>query len=230
MSAEAQISAERRVDGWAQRLLDLSKGNRLLNVRDTSKVVPIVCASPAALEDAIAAESDFRVRSFECFLDDDAARAFPKLDGATALDQHREAIDRALASHDLWSSLASRETDRRLKELYRTARVDLEEGGVNTLFLTLGMLEWRDPEEPDVACRAPILMLPIRIERRSITDGYRIRRLDEDASVNATLLEMLRREIRVSIPELDPLPTDESGCDVRRIFDIFRGACKTSRG
>lgn len=230
MSAEAQIGAERRVDGWAQRLLDLSKGNRLLNVRDTSKVVPIICASPAALEDAIAAESDFRVRSFEDFLDDDAARAFPKLDGAAALDRHREAIDRALASHDLWSALASRETDRRLKELYRTARVDLEESGVNTLFLTLGILEWRDPEEPGVTCRAPILMIPIRIERRSIAEGYRIRRLDEDASVNATLLEMLRREFRMNIQGLDPLPTDESGCDVRRIFDIFRGAVQDIKG
>ena len=223
-------ASEARMDGWAQHLLDLSKGNRLLNVRDTAKVVPIICASPASLEDAIASESCFRVKSYETFLDEEEGRAFQKLDVISALEQYREEIDWALTSRDLWSVLTRRETDRRLKELYRTARVELEESGVNTLFLTLGILEWCEIDAPNTRYRAPILMAPIKIERRSVADGYRIRRLDEDAVVNTTLLEMLRREYRLTIPGLDPLPMDEAGCDVERVFAIFRDAVRDIKG
>jgi len=230
VSDKVKDFAEARVDGWAQRLLDLSKGNRLLNVRDTAKVVPIVCASPAALEDALAAAFCFRVKSFENFLDEEAGRAFQKLDTVAALEQYRESIDRALTARELWSGLTRRETDRRLKELYRTARVDLEESGVNTLFLTLGVLEWCEIEAPGVRYRAPILMVPIRIERRSVADGYRIRRLDEDSVVNTTLLEMLRREYKLNVPGLDPLPMDEAGCDVQKIFGIFRATVRDIKG
>ena len=39
-------------------------------------------------------------------------------------------------------------------------------------------------------------------------------RLDEDASVNATLLEFLRAELGISVEGVDPPPEDASGVDV----------------
>ncbi len=190
------------MEGWAQRLLDLSKSNRLLNVGDTAKVVPLICPHPAVLEDALAADEVFRVRSCENHPDLEAGK------------------------HELWSTLPRSETDRRLKELFRAGRIDLEEGGVNTLFLTLGVLEWCERGRDPACFRAPILLMPVKIERLSVVDGYRIRRIDEETTVNTTLLEMLRREYRLTISGLDPLPTDESGLDVVRIFDVFRAAVR----
>ena len=222
--------AEARVEGWAQRLLDLSKANRLLNVRDTSKVVPLLCSSPAALEDALAVDCGFRVKSYENFLDEEAGKVFPKLERTAALEQYREALGKSLAERELWSVLGRRETERRLKELYRAARVDLEESGVNTLFLALGVLEWCESGREESRFRAPILLMPIRIERRSVAEGYRIRCIDEETTVNTTLLELLRREHKLNVPGLDPLPTDESGLDVAKIFGIFRAAVRDLRG
>ena len=218
------------VDSWAQRLLDLSKANRLLNVRDTKKIVPLLCSSPAVLEDFIAADSFFSVKSYENFLDEGARKTFEKLDRVIALDNYREALSKSLKGHELWSMLGRRETDRRLKELYRSARVDLEESGVNTLFLTLGVLNWCEPSRENDIFRAPILLVPVKIERKSISEGYRIRRIDEDASVNSTLIELLRQEYKLNIPGLDPLPTDGSGLDVAKIFGIFRAAVRDIRG
>ena len=229
--AEGKDSAEARVEGWAQRLLDLSKANRLLNVRGNAKVVPILCPSPATLEDAIAADSGFRVKSFENFLDAEAGRAFQKLDPVAALEQYRDALEKSLREYELWSILPRRETERRLKEIYRAARVDLEEGGVNTLFLAIGVLEWCEADaKPGTRYRAPILLVPVRIERRSVSDGYRIRRIDEETTVNTTLLELLRREYGINVPGLDPLPTDDSGVDVAKVLGIFRAAVRNLRG
>ena len=225
-------SAQARIDGWAQRLLDLSKANRLLNVRDNAKVVPLLCPTPATLEDAIAADGGFRVKSYENFLDDEAGRAFRSLAPAVALEQYREALEKSLRENELWSMLPKRDTERRLKELYRAARVDLEESGVNTLFLSLGTLEWREAGAAKSVprCRAPILLVPVKIERRSVADGYRIRRIDEETVVNTTLLEMLRAEYQLAVPGLDPLPTDDSGIDVPKVFGIFRAAVQNLPG
>ena len=225
-------AAQARIDGWVQRLLDLSKANRLLNVRDNSKVVPVLCPAPAALEDAIAADSGFRVKSYENFLGEEAARAFRDLDSATALERHREELEKSLAARELWSVLPRRETEKRLKDLYRAARTDLEESGVNTLFLALGTLEWRevDASESAASCRAPILLVPVKIERRSVADGCCVRRIDEETIVNTTLLEMLRVEYRLAVPGLDPLPADDSGVDVDKVFDIFREAVRDLPG
>ena len=228
---EGKDSAEARVEGWAQRLLDLSKANRLLNVRGNAKVVPIICSSPATLEDAIAADSGFRVKSFQNYLDAEAGRAFQKLDAVAALEQYRDALEKSLREYELWSTLPRRETERRLKEIYRAARVDLEEGGVNTLFLSIGVLEWCEADaKPGTRYRAPILLVPVRIERRSVADGYRIRRIDEETAVNTTLLELLRREYGINVPGLDPLPTDDSGVDVAKVLGIFRAAVRNLRG
>ena len=230
--AGGKDSAQARIDGWAQRLLDLSKANRLLNVRDNAKVVPILCPTPAALEDAIAADTGFRVKSYENFLDEEAGRAFRKLASAVALEQYRETLEKSLRECELWSVLPKKDTERRLKELYRAARIDLEESGVNTLFLALGTLEWREAGAAKSAprCRAPILLVPVKIERKSVSDGYRIRRIDEETIVNTTLLEMLRAEYRLSVPGLDPLPTDDSGVDVEKVFGIFRAAVRDLPG
>ena len=221
-----------RVEGWAHRLLDLSKANRLLNIRSNAKVVPILCPSLATLEDAIAADCGFQVKSFENFLDAEASRAFQHMGTVAALEQYKVALEQSLGEHDLWSVLPRRETDRRLKDIYRSARVDLEESGVNTLFLALGVLEWREAGAGDGSARyrAPILLLPVRISRRSVADGYRIHRIDEETIVNATLLELLRSEYRLDVPGLDPLPTDDSGVDVVKVLGIFRSVVRNLNG
>ena len=230
-SRGAKDAAQARIDGWAQRLLDLSKANRLLNVRGTAKVVPVLCPEPAKLEDALAADSGFRVKSYENFLDEEAGRAFQRLAPAAALEQYRETLAKSLREGDLWSALPRRETERRMKELYRAARVDLEESGVNTLFLAFGALEWREAAaKSGPSYRAPILLVPVKVERRSVAEGYRIHRIDDETIVNTTLLEMLRVEYQLSVPGLDPLPADDSGVDVAKVFGIFRAAVRDLPG
>ena len=231
-AAVAKDPAQARIDGWAQRLLDLSKANRLLNVRGNARVVPILCPAPAALGDAIAADSEFRVKSYENFLDEEAGRAFQRLEPALAVEQYREALEGSLRGRELWSVLPKRETERRLKEIYRSARVDLEESGVNTLFLALGALEWREADAGKrAACyRAPILLVPVKLERRSVADGYRIHRIDEETIVNTTLLEMLRADYQLAVPGLDPLPANDAGVDVEKVLGIFRAAVRNQPG
>ena len=192
-----------RVARWTQKLLDLSLRNRLINARDSKHLLPLAVDSLAALEDRLAADRPALIESA------DAVKA---------------------PSDALRSTLPGDETCRRLRELHRIAKTDMEESGVNTLYLALGFLSWRQRGANAKECRAPILLLPVRMSRRNVREGYSISRFDEDASLNATLVEFLRVEFGVSVAGLDPLPEDASGVDVDKVLAAFRSATEGMDG
>lgn len=128
----------------------------------------------------------------------------------------------------LRSMLSENELSNRLTTLFRAARNDLEEGGVNTLFLSLGSLEWKDQGEQ--SRRAPLILLPVKLDRESVRHSFSLERYDDDANINVTLLEMLRRDYDLTVPGMDNPPEDESGLDVRKIFQLFQQTIKEMRG
>ena len=129
------------------------------------------------------------------------------------------------ASVAVESALPPAETVKRLREIYRAGRTAIEESGVNAVFLAIGFLEWREQPGAETVRRAPILLVPVRLERKSAASSdYRMARLDEDTHVNTTLLEFLRTEHAVTVSGIDPLPQDESGADVQAVLAAFEKA------
>ncbi|MBQ3288897.1 MAG: DUF4011 domain-containing protein [Kiritimatiellae bacterium] len=186
-----------RVTRWTQKLLDLSLRNRLLNARDSRQLLPLATDSLAALEDRLAADRPVAIES---------------------------AGARKTAADALVTTLSEDDAGRRLKELHRLAKTDLEESGVNALYLALGFLAWRQQGANAKEYRAPILLMPVRLTRRNVREGYSVSRLDEDTALNATLVEFLRVEFGISVEGVDPLPEDESGVDVEKVMEAFRKA------
>ena len=219
-----------RVARWAQKLLDLSLGNRLLNLKDSKKIIPLLCPNIGTLEDSIAANEAVVIQSLAGLLGEQKYQdyLFGRLNYNHA--DFDVTLEKELGKHRLWTRLTPTETQKRLKELYRLAKLDLEESGVNTLFLALGFLEWNLDENDTRTYRSPILLVPIRLERRSITDGIRVTRLDEDTVLNATLVELLRCQFGLSVQGVDPLPIDSSGVDVPQIMDRFRDVAAQKKG
>ena len=188
-----ETSLPPRVRNWTQKLLDLSLRNRLLNVRDGKQVLPLICRDLHLLEDRLAKSDDIRI-SFG-----DPSEEF------------------------LVSGCGETETAKRLKTLYRLAKSDLEDSGVNTLFLALGFLHWQSTAKDAKTYRAPLLLRPVRLVRKSLAD-IRLVRSDDETMLNATLVELLRTEFHVSVNALDPLPEDSHGIDLVRVMDAFRDA------
>jgi len=58
---EVPSTPEGRVDQWQRKLLDLTKRNRLLNLRPSTTAIPIFCPDPSKLEDKLAAGSRISV-------------------------------------------------------------------------------------------------------------------------------------------------------------------------
>ena len=128
--------------------------------------------------------------------------------------------------------LDEKTVQKRLLSLMRDSRRAMEETGSNTLFLTLGELEWMEEASSSrgKVRRAPILLAPVRLERASIAEGVRMRLLDEETVLNATLVEFLKAQFSITVEGLDPLPTDDAGVDVPRVIETFRKAVQAKPG
>jgi very-short-patch-repair endonuclease len=215
-----------RVDQWKSRLLDLSLRNRLLNFKPTKLTIPILSASPEHVEDELAAEAELSLQPRPKLMGADDPRdayTYTRQQKADALEEH---LRDELTHGRLHSGLDELEHGPRLTQLFRAARLALEENGTNTLFAAVGVLEWRETEHSDRVLRAPLLLVPVELKRKSVLEGFTLRRLDEETRLNVTLMEMLRQQFQKEIPGLDPLPEDASGVNVVRVFEVFREAVR----
>jgi len=223
-------TAAGRIDHWKSRLLDLSLRNRALNFKETKSTIQILAAAPEKIEDHLAADTDLVLQSKPRFMserDPRDAATYSKQQRADALALH---LEDELAHGRLHTHLDDAEHSKRLTELYRAARTAMEENGTNTLFAAVGILEWRETEHADRVLRAPLLLVPVQLIRKSVLEGFSLRRLDEETRINVTLMEMLRQHFHKSVTGLDPLPEDDSGVDVPRVFRIFRDAVRNLAG
>ena len=219
-----------RVVRWTSKLLDLSLRNRLLNVRDTKFTIPVICPNLTVLEDKIADNEVLTLSPVSELLSEKDVYDLSMLRNSDIKNEIKELLEKELAQHRLWTNLSPAETNRRLTALYRQGKTDMEEGGVNTLYLAIGFVEWKVAERDERSYLAPILLLPVRLQRRSITEGFRISRIDAEAIINETLLELLRTQYHLNVPGVSLLPTDESGVDVAKVLQIFRQTIKDMKG
>lgn len=228
--ATTPLTPATRIDHWKSRLLDLSLRNRLLNFKETKSTVQILSSAPDKVEDDLSADLELALQP--------KPRLMGERDPRHAGTYTKQQRDDALAGHlkdellhrRLHTNLDDAEHSRRLTELFRAARTAIEENGTNTLFAAVGILEWRETEHSDRVLRAPLLLVPVELKRKSVIEGFSLRRLDEETRLNVTLMEMLRQHFQKTVLGLDPLPEDENGVDVSRVIRIFRDAVRDLAG
>jgi very-short-patch-repair endonuclease len=222
-------SASGRLERWQRKLLDLSARNPLLNHRPGKSSLSFVNANPAELEDLLAAGARITVTPF------------PKLNGADqdneifsqrSGDDLKESYAReALQKKQLLVDKSQEELDKSSVEIYRKAQTSLKEGGSNTLFLAIGFLLWKASEKDTQRHRAPLILLPVALERKSVRSGIKIAASDDEPRFNTTLLEMLKKDFGIELRGLHgALPEDASGVDVEGIWHQVRLAIKDVPG
>jgi very-short-patch-repair endonuclease len=227
-----------RLERWRRRLLDLSGRNRLLNLRTGGKqALAIDCPDPAHLENMLAEmrgrakAAPLRFRPWPDLMTGADPRS-AKLHRARLQEEADRAFARdALARRELVVGRDEAALQASLTEIFRAARAAQQEGGANTLFLTIGALLWRQKGK-EAPYRAPIILVPVVLERPSVRSGFSLRAHDDETRLNATLLEMLKQEFAIRFPALETEgpPEDEAGFDVQAILDTFRAKLRDIPG
>ncbi|RWM47846.1 MAG: DUF3320 domain-containing protein [Mesorhizobium sp.] len=219
-----------RIQRWQKKLLDLTLRNRLLNFPDSKKTIPFLCTDVAYLEDRLANGAAVRLISLpeQNPLGERDAELYRDVHGR---DLQRGYAAEALLRDELASTLDARQLEARLIDLYRQVRNDFAEGGANTLFLAVGFLRWKKKPEDERTYRAPLLLVPVRLERRSASSRFTIRFHEDEPRFNATLLQFLERDFELRLPQFaGDLPLDDSGIDVPRVLSSMRQAVRDVPG
>lgn len=210
-----------KVSQWERKLLDLSLRNMLINMRLTKSVVPLLSGSLGDLEDALAEGEEFHVlpRPLEWDL---AEKNVFSLEDTNDLGPYAELIALECKHRRLHTIYSEKELNGTLTKIYRSAKTSMEENGASTLYMVMGLLRWFEDKNSKTPKYAPLVLVPIDIIRKSASKGYVLRMRDEDAQINITLLEFLKQNYDIKINGLNPLPMDEHGLDMKKIFATVR--------
>ncbi len=139
------------------------------------------------------------------------------------LEDNAKTRDKNPKDKNLASALPDEDLQRNLLHLERLARSFLEEKGINALYLALGFVEWRREDKPDKVLHAPILLIPVRLERTSVAKRFRMRALDHDPITNPSLKALFENNYGLNVPSLDEEQEAEDQ-DLAVFFDKWREA------
>src|SRR5574344_621340 len=183
-----------RVDVWKKLLLDFGKRNRLINFKETKRSnIKIVAPSFEELYDIIAIQ--------EKHLD------FPMLKsiewGVSKDEDERERMEysQAIIPGDIEVEKEIPELQKTLKALRYKANTSIEEQGINTLYLTFGLLKWPERDNSEQVLSSPLILVTARLTIASLTSPYNLSANEDEIVVNPTLAYKLQNDFGITLPD-----------------------------
>jgi hypothetical protein len=126
----------------------------------------------------------------------------------------------------LHTTLTSEELDRRLQTLLDDSATLMQEQGVNVLYLALGFLKWFEIDAPETPRYAPLLLVPVVLEKGRSGKRYSLSWNDGEIETNLTLKVRLKSDFGIQLPDV-PRTEDLSPAtyfqDVQKVIAGQRG-------
>lgn len=126
----------------------------------------------------------------------------PSLDQET-LEKNKEIF--------LSTDLTPSELQRRLFYINQRARSMMEEQGYNILYLAMGFLKWQETNGTPGDREAPLILIPVELERRRVKGSFKLRWTGEDIISNISLQAKLL-DYGVELPDFE-MPRTPEGVD-----------------
>ena len=212
-----------QIDEARKELLDLSLRNPLLNYRPLrARGLEVVGESAVQVFGTLVSEGKPM-----SFLARPSSRTSEKRDDEEGLGigQPEDAAPSPVTANQSDRRLQTAETSeglqRRLLTTHRLANSTIEETGVNTLFIAIGMLCWYESDQTAEERRSPLILVPVRLERDGVRENFRVAFTGEDIGANLSLIEKARADFGLLLPEQDvaELVADETVANVGAFFD-----------
>ena len=228
------------IENWKRKLLDLTKRNRALNFK-VSKVSTVTIMDELAAEVFRQLYLQAKPMRFQAVPDEDETQqsktAKSETESTSRADDtqlmfeededealHNDFVPYEAASLDerhvddlLQTTSQAEALDKSLRRLDELARSSIDEQGVNPLFLALGMLHYTESTDSKVIFKAPLVLLPVELTRKSARAGYQIKATSEEPMVNPALAEYLK-QYPISLPELPDSNTIPDDFDLQELF------------
>ena len=92
---------------------------------------------------------------------------------------------------------------KKLLKINREARAALEAQGVSVLYLALGFLTWFEDANSDKPREAPLVLVPVQLERNDRSSTFDLRLREDDLITNLPLQRRLKDDFGLKLPEIE---------------------------
>lgn len=195
----------RRIQNTRRELLDLSARNRLISTpRGVARGRKIEIVDERSEDVFRLLVRERKSMSFlpgagETEEDGDTASQLGQPEDAAGADVEPDPRHTDLR---LQTRLASERLQARLLDMYYDAQTYEQEQGVSILYIALGFLKWFESSSSDKPRYAPLLLVPVELERPSAASRFHLRCRDEDITTNLSLQAKLKAEFGVELPDV----------------------------
>jgi very-short-patch-repair endonuclease len=227
MSGENSIHA--KFEKARHELLDLTARNRLINTsRSPSKSGRLEIVDEISQEVFRHLFTENKVMSFlpkagsaaegtEEPQTDEDLYLFAQPDDENEFDANGLAARHT--DNKLQTRLTSEGLQRRLLKLFYESRTYEEEQGVSILYLVLGFLKWYESDKSDKERFAPLLLIPVELERKTAGARFTLRYAGDEITTNLSLQAKLKLDFGINLPDIpdtDDLSPDDYFEDVQK--------------
>ena len=226
---------EERLKRWKNKLIDLSKRNRLLNFRLTkvttvriideipSEIFSTLVLGNSAMEFLAIPEPKSEEDSPESSPKENAKIDFKAQDFET---YDKEGLEEKHKDKYLQTGLPKDRLAKNLFRIYSKAESVMEEQGYNVLFLALGCLEWYESDSSDVKLTSPIILVPVELKRKSVKNVFKISYTEDAPILNPALVQKLSLDFGITI---DPIEEEIEKIKPQDIFKRIQKSVSSSK-
>ena len=115
------------------------------------------------------------------------------------------------------AAYSKQELDKRLVATYYSSQATLLEQGAVTLYVALGFLKWKMKADKEEVYSAPLLLIPVELQRVSVSAGFRLKYTGDEVTPNFCLVELAKR-LNVEMPQLP----ETRDIQLHHYFDAIR--------
>ena len=193
----------KKLDRWAEKLLDTGKRNNLINFRDyKTSSAEVVYPDCDRFFDKCSLGHQFLIYDPQMADEDDIIN----IDSSKSSRGLNRETYKALYTNKiknektvlLYAQGANPITA--IKQIAKKARDQADETGINVAYLAFGFVKWNEVGSTTIY-KAPLLLVHINIITGSILDPVRIEVSDDDIVVNPTFSYLLNAEYGLKLPE-----------------------------
>ncbi len=193
---EIEKVIDKKTEYWKKKLIDLSKRNNLVSYRFTK-----------------AKSLQIKEPNFKQVIED--------LNHEKNVNILKK--ENGKAKERLWLCTEEEDgVDKKLTNLYLKTKENFQELGLNTCFVSIGMLKYKEAPQSDLFVQSPIFLFPITLNRLSSTskDKHRFELVSgsEDLQLNPALVEKLSHDFDIQLPEFKEQSIEEYLNEVKKVI------------
>ncbi len=187
---------ERKLDAWKKQLIDLGKRNPLISMKTSAKNA-LCFEAPSMFELWNRLVVNEEVFEFDKIIDMDE-------DDEDEDDEDDDFYDDPYVYGKVRTNHPRKETQRILRNLRKKAKTAADEQGINVLFMTFGILEWKDASYSANINRAPLVIVPVSLDWESFNSPICLSVLDDEITLNPAIRQKFKEEFNCELPDFSP--------------------------